>query len=467
MKPIILLFFMLVSTALFGQSIGITGIDATNILKSQRVDLYVTQTDDKGNPIKGTESLSLYESPDGSHWKRINDWEMDEDANRRDGISFMLLIDNSGSMYDDLKGQSTEVKSEQRMTHAKSAISSFLDSIEDSRDRIALVSFNTDYTTLVESTKSINILAERLEKIEKPESDKAYTELYASLERSAHFYEGNKSRARKILVVLSDGENYPFYLYNGEPHSEYGTTLFTPEEAVRSLNKAGITLFAIHFGIEQDPYLGRIAHETGGKVFDASNASELSQVYRSIRENVINEYRIRYKAGVYGTDRVYVKIGVGAIESQPRYYYNAALFGQRIIFPLWGLLILFLLSLLLWIILTRMRLEHNRRSPHIELIGAGGLRNKILELNNGRTLIGNSEDHDLTLPGLTTLEKKEAATIVYDEEKQSFTLLAGEGEVTMVNNKEVKTKNLQAGDVIKVGDNLIIFDDEGTQIDNG
>ncbi|MDC7221484.1 MAG: VWA domain-containing protein [Spirochaetales bacterium] len=455
----------LIPFALNAENIAITGIDSTGILRDQRVDLYITQTDDLGTPIENSDDLTVYESPDGDKWFPVeSELTVDSEANRRDGIGFLMLMDNSGSMYDDLNGKATDVYTNQRMTHAKSAMQTFIGSIEDSRDRVGLVMFNTDYRILSESTKNRSALLEQLEYIKKPEAEKAYTELYASLDRSSQFFEDQGEKGRKIIIVLSDGENYSFYKNKGELHPEYGDRLFTPEEAAENLNKEGITLYAIHFGLNHDPYLGEIARETGGRVFDARNGEQLALVYNNIRRAVMDEYRVSYKAGVYHSPKVFVKIGSSSIESEARYYYNSALFGESGNLPLLVLLLFLIIAVALWLVLTKIRLERVNSAPHIELLGPGGLRNKVQELSDGKTIIGTSENHDMTIMGHGAPSEKESATIIYDEKKQAFTLVAGEGEATMVNNKQVSEKELQAGDVIKVGDNLIIFDDEGTQV---
>ncbi|MBN2626799.1 MAG: VWA domain-containing protein [Spirochaetales bacterium] len=451
--------------SLAAENIAITGIDSTGILSSQKVDLFITHTDDGGAAIQDEGGLNVFESPDGSEWFPVKSaLKIDREANRRDGIGFLMLMDNSGSMYDDLNGKATDKEADQRMTHAKAAMRTFMGSIEDSRDRVALVSFNTDYKLLSESTRNRNVLLEQMDKITKPESEKAYTELYASLERSSQFFKNEGEKGRKIVVVLSDGENYPFFKFNGDLHPEYGEKLFTPEEAVESLNKEGITLYAIHFGLKQDPYLGQIAHETGGQVFDARNGEELARVYDSIRQAVRDEYRVTYKAGVFNSSRVFVKIAAGSIESEARYYYNSALFGESGNIPLPLLLIILIISVVAWLILTKIRFEQTNSKPHLEMIQPGGLRTRIEDLKLDKTYIGTSDKHDVTIAGTGAPSEKESATIIYDDEKQAFTLIAGEGEATLVNNREVTRQELHTGDVIKVGDSLMIFDDEGTQV---
>lgn len=461
---IILAISLVMGLPLVAENLSITGIDSTGILNSQEVDLYITHSDSQGNSVEEEGNLNILESPDGQKWLPVKDFTIDKEANRRDGIGFLMLMDNSGSMYDNLDGRETENQADQRMTHAKRAMSDFLNSIDDSRDRVALVTFNTDYTQLAESTRDRNVLIDKLDMITKPESTKAYTELFSSLEKSSRFFSDQTEQGRKIIIVLSDGENYPFYKYNGELHPEFGNRLYTPQEASESLNKEGVTLYAIHFGIKQDPFLEEIAKETGGRVFDARNAEQLTQVYSSIRDAVMKEYKVTYKAHVFASPRIFVKIGTSSIESEARYYYNSALFGESGQLSPIILIIILLIALALWLALTKIRLERVKRTPHIELIGPGGLHNRVLDLSDGKTIIGTSEDHDMTIAGEGMPPETESATIIYDEKKQAFTLVAGEGESTMVNNQKVKTKDLEAGDVIKVGDNLIIFDDEGTQV---
>jgi Ca-activated chloride channel family protein len=453
---------LLLSFLLFSENLSLSGVDASSLLRRQRVDLYLTLTDDYGAALPQTErsDISIYESPDGENYREILDKTVVGDANLKDGIQFFMLMDNSGSMYYDMQGRATENEQATRMTQAGIAMQSFIDSIGVSRDQIALASFNTGFQLLAESSSNRGQIQQALGQIQRPQEDQAYTELYAALNRAAPLMESQRG-GRKVMVVLSDGENYPFFQQKGEAHPEYGEKIFTVDEAIESLQLRGITLFAINYGTGGDPQLSRIARETGGSTFDARSSSELANVYDSIRQALLQELKISYVAGVYQSDRVWVKVVVPGDESLVRFYFNSGLFGSGEHLPLLIVLLIFLLALICWILLILIPLERHRKLPNLEMVGVG-LHQRVLDLTKDRTVIGGSSDHDVTIVGGQVKDDQQAATIIYDEKTKNYTLIAQ--ETTMVNNQEVTRKELKTGDVIKVGDSLIIFDDEATQL---
>ena len=83
--------------------------------------------------------------------------------------------------------------------------------------------------------------------------------------------------------------------------------------------------------------------------------------------------------------------------------------------------------------------------------------NKNITLTKGKTLIGGSQNSDMTIVGAHST-KDNYATILYDDAKDKYTLVS-DGDLT-VNNKPVKTKTLEAGDVINTGSATIVFDDK-------
>jgi len=75
-------------------------------------------------------------------------------------------------------------------------------------------------------------------------------------------------------------------------------------------------------------------------------------------------------------------------------------------------------------------------------------------LGSAKTVIGGSRQADLTIAGAPGV-REQHATVLYDPKTRSYTIV---GEVT-VNNRPVKTRRLEAGDVIDVGGATIVFDD--------
>lgn len=472
-QVVIVIFFILFGPAggpgssagsrLQAQSLNISQIDSSSLLLSQEVDLYLSVNDAQGEPVPGLnkDHFEVFESADGQKYAPVPALvNVAEKPNKEQGIHILLLIDNSGSMYDTLSGAPTENPAEMRITYAKRAIREFINRSFNPRDVVSLASFNTNLTLHSEALKDPSALEGLLETISRPEDEQAYTELYHSLDDSVRQMAGY--RGRKVVVVLSDGENYPYYEHARAAHPEYGTELKEPQEVVRSYQMEGITLYAIHFGIERDRNLGDMALETGGNVYDARNEEELATVYQDIKRKIENEYRLTYQATMIPTDRKFVKVefqrGSQAGETE-RYYYAGTLFGIPMQPYPFLILLLLAAAILAWLLLLVLRYRKLQKNAALEVLQAG-YRTKVssttIPLTQEKTVIGGGERADLTISGLPSL-KPEHATIMHDEKSNAYTLV-GEGNITVNNRRISGSRKLRDGDVVNIEGTTIVFD---------
>jgi Ca-activated chloride channel family protein len=461
-KIICIAALLLVGAVVFGYNVRLSQIDASRLLLSQTVRLYVSVTDDLGVPVEGlgAESFTIFESPDGESFEKIESLTAFKPrAASAEGITFLLLIDNSGSMYDTLQGRPTEDRARMRITHAKNAVRTFLGSMTSPRDTVGLAAYNTSYTLLTPPTGDKGQVAGFLDGIERPDAEQAYTELYASLTLAVRDFQG--IAGRKAIVVLSDGENYPYFQHSGNPHPEFGEKIYRYTEPIRACQEEGISVYAVNFAAEKDPNLEAIAVETGGTVFDARSQQELAGVYGRIHEQVAGEYLIGYRATMAPAERKYVRVQVrenGGTDQATRFYFSSTVFGlpsQRV-----GALLIvpFVLAFIaLWLI-SLLKFEKKKGPATLEVLKTkvGRAQTRLMPLGTGKTVIGGSRSADLTIAGNPSIKERHA-TVVYDPKKKAYTV-AGTGEVT-VNNRPVKTKVLEPGDVIDVGGATIVFDD--------
>jgi Ca-activated chloride channel family protein len=465
MKRTILITALLLSAALaaLAQNISLAQIDASGLLPRQLIRVYVSVGDSRGEPVEnlGAEDFSVFESSDGENYTPIDGLaSFTARAGSREGINFLLLIDNSGSMYDTMAGRPTENDALRRITGAKQAVRSFLGSMSASKDTAGLVSYNTLYTSHSSPLSDNKQIAGFLEDIRRPRTEEAYTELYAGLSQAVREFDG--IRGRRAIVILSDGENYPYTLHSGQPHPVFGDKIFAHTEPIRLCQEEGISVYAINFGADKDKNLEAIALETGGAVFDAANPEELAGVYGAIRRRVAGEYLLAYRATMSPADKKYVRVQVrasGADLSAVRFYFASSVFGP----PLPGgltpwLVVPFLLALLLVWLLSLLRFEKKRGPANLEVLSTqvGHAATRVVPIKGAQTVIGGSPRADLTIVGNAAI-KEQHATIVFDEKKHRYTLV-GSGNVT-VNNQPVKTKILEAGDVLTVEGATIVFDD--------
>ncbi len=449
----------------FALTISLAQIDASRLLLTQDVNVYVSVTNDQGQPVEGLQpgSFSIAESPDAVSFQQIPAISaFIPNAGAAAGITFLLLIDDSGSMYDTLDSRPTTDPGLMRITHAKEAARTLVSRMTNPDDRVGLAYFNTSYHLLSRPTKDRDRIAGLLDDIQKPTSDQAYTELYASLTQAARDFEG--IQGRKAIIVLSDGENYPFATHSGRPHPVFGNRIFSHLEAITASQEEGNTIYAVNFGTGSVPdrNLKEIALQTGGKIFDARNGDELASAYDVIHRQVAGEYLLTYRATLAPAEKKYVRVAVASPEggsSVTRFYFSSTVFGlpmQRL--GLFLLIPFIAAGLLLWA-LTLLRLERKGGPARLEVLHTmvGHPVTRVVPLTSAKTVIGGSPSADLTIAGAPRI-KEQHATILFNPKDKSYTVV-GTGDI-LVNNQPVKTRTLENGDVIDVGGATIVFDDE-------
>jgi Ca-activated chloride channel family protein len=467
LKKIILLLFILFSLQIiFSDSVRISQIDTSKLLFNQDVGVYVSITNDRGDPIKNIskDMVTIYESTDGKNFEKIeNIKDFDNNANFEKGINFLLLIDNSGSMYQDMNGRNTSNESIMRIKYAKDAVRNFLDKVNIDKDKVGLAVYNSYYTAYSKPISDKEVILGQLDNITKPQGDEGWSEIYSSLYLAIDDF--STVKGRKALIILSDGENMPYYTNTKKEHKDFGTKIVNYEEPIIEGMKEGISIFAINFGRpgeRKDAHLREIARETGGAVFNAYDPRELNSVYSKINNQILNEYLITYRATMLPSDKKYVKVDLNKNNRNykaTRYYFSSALFGQPLdeFNPL--IFLLFLLAAVLLWLLSLIKFEKINAPPSLEVLSTqvGRPVTKLLTLNKGgKTIIGSSENSDMTIVGAPTM-KKNHATIQFDKTKSAYTIVA-DGDLT-VNNRSTKSKILESGDVISAGGSTIVFDE--------
>jgi len=443
-------------------NVSVAQLDASRLLLTQEVDAYVSVTDADGKPVEGLpqSAFEVEESSDGVNFTPVSRiTSFTTDAGAANGITFLLLIDNSGSMYDTIEGKPTTDPALMRITRAKEAVRAFLASMTNPADRVGLATFNTFFTVLARPTAGRDAIGGLLDEIKRPTRDESYTELFASLTLAAREFAG--VRGRKAIIVLSDGENFPFASHTGKPHPVFQQRLFTPSESILAGQQEGVTMYGISFGPEKEKNLRAISVETGGKLFDAANAEELNGAYETIHRQVSGEYRIGYRAGTDPAEKRYVRVNVlasGAKEAAARFYFASTVFGLPAsrLTPLF--VIPFLLAIALLLLLMSLKLERKSRPANLEVLQTrvGHASTRVLPLGSAKTIIGGSAKADLTIAGAPQV-REEHATILFDPRDKSYTVVGG-GDL-LVNNQPARSRKLEAGDVIDVGGATIVFDE--------
>jgi Ca-activated chloride channel homolog len=463
-KILIFLFFIaFICQISFSNTIRISQIDTSDLLLNQKVKVYLGITDNKGNTIKNLKAgqFTVYESADGTSYSQtVGDNDLKFGINYEKGINFLILIDNSGSMYDDIGGKATKDESKMRMTYVKNAVRSFTENVNPD-DRVGIASYNSYYTLYAPPSENIQNISDIVNNIKKPEGDDGWTEIYSSLTLAIKDFSGIKGR--KAIIILTDGENMPYFKYTKKPHKEFGEKIFTYDEPLNKALEEGVTIYSINYGSpdeKKDSNLGKISIESGGVVFNAYDENELKNVYTTIKNQILNEYLLTYNATMIPSTKKFVKVDFkydnGAYDAT-RYYFASTIFGMPMNNFTPAVFLAFLLACILLFLLSLLKFNNKVMEPSLEVLSStqGKALTKLLTLNKGKTVIGGSTKANMTIIGAPGIRDNHA-TIVYDNAKKAFTVVSE--DAIKVNNKKTKSRILEDGDVLNVGGTTIVFD---------
>jgi Ca-activated chloride channel family protein len=444
-------------------TLRVAQIDNTSLLINQRIGVYVSITGDEGKPVKGLqkEDFALFETADEKRLSR-EIIELREGANVTQGVTFLLVIDNSGSMYWNADGRIKDSEDPKlwRISSAKRAVSDLLKEIRNPKDRIGLVSFNMRIDSTVLPTDDKVAVERALLGIERPAEEEAFTELYETLYHSIEEMSGYGGR--KVIIVLSDGVDFPM---EDNPHFpvRYGI-----DGVIESAQREGISIFTIGLSKKADNNnLALIAGATGGAHFSTYSPEEIARLYSLIRDQILNEYLLIYAAGMSPAERKLVSVeyqpaGGERLLRSERYYFSDSLFGVPQSAYQWlAFTVVPVVAVLLWI-LSLMGLEGKREAPMLDVYQGKGrgkrVQTVVMPAKKKSVTIGADTADDVTISG----DRKVAKTMVQIEQKDGVYRVASKGGTVVVNNRQVRTKALRSGDVITVGDTTVVFD-EGTK----
>lgn len=455
---------LMLALPLWGQSLRIAQIDNSALLSKQEIRLYVNIMDQLGELVEGAtaDQFTVMESADGEHFHRVRgQLKLVSQSNYFDGIKLLLLIDNSGSMYRTIEGDDTDVVEAMRITWVKRAVTEFLGSITNPNDEVGLISYNSFFTSHAQPTTDKAKLAALLDSIKRPTGGARFTELYSSLYLAIE--EFRNYRGRKVIILLSDGENGAYFPNTGKLHPQLGEKVYTHEEPILYAQQEGISVFTINFGRRDergDRNLTRLAAATGGVRFDAHDQVELSAVYKTIMEQVLGEYSLTYTASMDPADRRYVRLNYAnetGTAQVTRFYFAGTILGQPLaVLPIWLVVPLLIGATGLWLLsLAKFDRRQARASLEVLRTRVGSVSTQVVALQGNKTVIGRSDSADMTIIGDPQV-KEHHATIIFDEQKKTHTIVTD--ATVIVNNKPTTTKILESGDVINIGGTLTVFD---------
>jgi Ca-activated chloride channel family protein len=201
------------------------------------------------------------------------------------GIDMMLAIDVSGSMQSlDFKVNGEPVD---RVSIVKSVVSKFIDARPN--DRLGLVEFAGAPYLVSPLTLDHDWLQQNLERV-KVGSIEDGTAIGSAIAMCANRLRDEPSKS-KVIVLLTDGENNSGKispLMSAEAAKALGIKIYTIGAGVRGeapmpvKDQFGNTHMVMVPSDVDEVTLGKIAQETGGQFFRATDTESLKDIYASI-----------------------------------------------------------------------------------------------------------------------------------------------------------------------------------------
>ena len=184
-------------------------------------------------------------------------------------VAMGIVIDNSGSM------------SRSRTAVNQAALN--LVRASNPQDQVFIVNFTTEYYLDQDFTSDINKLQDALEHVE----SRGGTALYDALIASADHLMKNDKLDKKVLLVVTDGEDRD--------------SKFSLEQTVTQLGEQkGPTIYSIGIMVGKGERrakraLRTLSEQTGGIAFFPDSLDEVDAVSQTVAHDIRNQYTIGYK----------------------------------------------------------------------------------------------------------------------------------------------------------------------------
>lgn len=250
------------------------------------ITLSVSVSDKAGRAVPGL-SKNNFNIYDNNQLQEIHFFS-DEDAPASVGIVF----DTSGSM------------SEGKIIQAKEALARFILTSKN-EDEFFLIDFNTRARLLLDRTRDGDAVLKKFSFVEPKGNTAFYDAVYLGIEKVTR-----GSRARKIVLVISDGED--------------NESRYTFKELQRRVRETDVIIYAVGFDgyfqrkgeLSGRETLKELARATGGRAFFPKGAIEMDEAFDKIALEMRRFYSIGYYPSNFGADgkkhRLKVKLNLPA-----------------------------------------------------------------------------------------------------------------------------------------------------------
>ncbi|MCL4805120.1 MAG: VWA domain-containing protein [Anaerolineae bacterium] len=255
-----------------------------------RLGFTLTPMSGSGVPFDGLSPSAFTVLEDGSPAKNFT---VTERVDPNQGISVVLVLDVSGSMFDDIDALRT-------------AAAALYDRVLEQTDESAIITFATlaDGTTVNLSDPFPQLTAGREVGFTNDEGmlknlingmvidEGAGTPLYDAIYKGARMANAEASNTRRVVIVMTDGVDA-----DRQGNVEKGSTVYDRESVIDELRTLNVPVFTVGLGDEIDSaFLQRVANTTGGTYQNAPLASDLADIFTEVASQLKVKYDLSFTA---------------------------------------------------------------------------------------------------------------------------------------------------------------------------
>src|SRR2546427_12461394 len=204
-------------------------------------------------------------------------------------LTIALLVDTSGSIRDKLKFEQ------------EAAIEFFYSTLQRTKDRALIISFDSGVDLLQDFTDDPEKLADAVRKIRAGGGTSLYDAVYLAVSQKLAGQSG-----RRIVILITDGDD--------------NSSRVSLTETLEAAQKNDITIYAIstnstaYFGSKEqergDKTLKKFSEETGGKSFFPLKLQDLAGSFLDIHDELRSQYQIGYRPSNARMDGTFRRIRI-------------------------------------------------------------------------------------------------------------------------------------------------------------
>ena len=242
-----------------------------------RVNMLFTVSDKKGRFVTDLTKPD-FEVSEAKKQQQIMEFTAETDLPLR----LAILIDTSNSIRD-------------RFRFQQEAAIEFINSVIHQKDAAILVSFDTTAELAADLTGNTETLAKAIRNLRPGGGTALYDAVFFAC-RDKLMKDQPMEKFRRAMVILSDGDD--------------NNSRYTRDQALEMAQKADVTIYTISTNISRtqsdgDKVLKYFSGETGGLTFFPFKATDLTQSFENIANELRHQYAMLYRPEPFNPDGLF------------------------------------------------------------------------------------------------------------------------------------------------------------------